>query len=260
MLKSLVISSEENSRNEFFRWFDQTLEPTSQHEVERELFFLAVVETVNNAAEHGNLNDPAKKISIQYLALEDSVLVSVADEGVGFSPEFVDIRNVSGERGRGLGLIKANTGLIIFNSAGNRVTLLKGTPVKEGGLKGLPENAFIWRNGIVFITGISADEKGAALKLFEEIIDQMGPSNLSQIFVDLNRIPLAIDEIKSFKALLTTGLYPALVFLNADDAVLENVIRLNEGAEVGGSLAAYSGLEELPELLNFEAGNKRDSS
>lgn len=121
-----IISSSEDDREFIFNFFELELEKVFKNEIERSLFFLALIEAVNNAAEHGNKNACDKKIKINYFFRKEFALVSVEDEGEGFEPVFPDLKNVNKPRGRGLGFIKANTDIVFFNQNANKIMFMKG--------------------------------------------------------------------------------------------------------------------------------------
>jgi anti-sigma regulatory factor (Ser/Thr protein kinase)/nucleoid DNA-binding protein len=99
----------------------------------------ALREGIQNAATHGNSDDPAKLIRFQYLLDEKKATIVISDEGGGFDTEnYLDGRRDSdalvtlreriakGERG-GLGLVLMLKCLdrVEYNAAGTEVTLTK---------------------------------------------------------------------------------------------------------------------------------------
>jgi serine/threonine-protein kinase RsbW len=75
---------------------------------------MAVRETVINAISHGNRNDPAKLVFIDYSATPDDkpavFVVSVRDQGPGFDPDTVrdplTPENILSANGRGIFLVR----------------------------------------------------------------------------------------------------------------------------------------------------------
>ena len=67
---------------------------------------LAVREAVANAIKHGNREDPAKKVEVEFGVEAGEVFIAVSDHGEGFDPEQVkdplDPENLLRPSGRGL--------------------------------------------------------------------------------------------------------------------------------------------------------------
>jgi len=90
---------------------------------------LALEEALVNACKHGNKMDPCKQVKVQYRITPQRVDVAVEDEGCGFNPgEVADPttdENLEKCHGRGLLLMRAYMSNVVFNSAGNKVTMTK---------------------------------------------------------------------------------------------------------------------------------------
>lgn len=90
---------------------------------------LALEEALANAIQHGNRNDPEKKIRIESLVTPEKVDISVTDEGSGFEPDALpDPRtenNLTKCSGRGVLLIKAYMDVVEFNAKGNCIHMIK---------------------------------------------------------------------------------------------------------------------------------------
>lgn len=71
---------------------------------------VATTEAVINAIQHGNKNDPTKKVKLTITANKDAVFIVVEDEGEGFDPSKLEDprtpENILKERGRGIFIIK----------------------------------------------------------------------------------------------------------------------------------------------------------
>lgn len=71
---------------------------------------IAVSEAVNNALNHGNKLDPAKKVFFDLIATAQKITITVRDEGEGFDPNEVadctDPENLLKSSGRGVYLIR----------------------------------------------------------------------------------------------------------------------------------------------------------
>lgn len=90
---------------------------------------LALDEALSNAVRHGNGADPCKKVTIAYIVSDDTVEISISDQGEGFKPGDVPdptlAENLERPHGRGIMLMKAYMSAVRFNGEGNRVTLVK---------------------------------------------------------------------------------------------------------------------------------------
>ena len=90
---------------------------------------LAVDEALLNAIEHGNRNDPDKKVRVTCRITEEWVEISVEDEGEGFDPDSIPDpttpEQMTATRGRGLFLIRHYMDEVRFNEKGNKITMLK---------------------------------------------------------------------------------------------------------------------------------------
>ena len=104
---------------------------------------MIIREAVGNAAEHGNQNDPERKIHINYLRSSDRLTIVVTDEGEGFdtsnflsradevSPlEHTRSRRETEDRPGGLGvfMMKKTCDTVAFNEVGNSIYLMKFLP------------------------------------------------------------------------------------------------------------------------------------
>ena len=87
----------------------------------------ALEEALSNAVLHGNGNDPAKALTVEYSANASSVAIVVQDEGVGFDPASVPDptrpENVDIPSGRGIMLMRAYMTEVEFDAPGNRVRM-----------------------------------------------------------------------------------------------------------------------------------------
>ncbi len=72
---------------------------------------LAVREAAVNAVLHGNEYDPNKKVTVSYEALEDSLIIKIADQGKGLKeeevPDPLSPENLLKRSGRGIFLIRS---------------------------------------------------------------------------------------------------------------------------------------------------------
>jgi serine/threonine-protein kinase RsbW len=87
----------------------------------------ALEEALSNATLHGNRDDPAKDLVIEYSADASTVAIVVEDEGIGFDPAAVPDptrpENVDIPSGRGIMLMRAYMTEVEFDPPGNRVRM-----------------------------------------------------------------------------------------------------------------------------------------
>jgi serine/threonine-protein kinase RsbW len=89
---------------------------------------IAVTEAVNNAINHGNQQDPTKKVfmAVDYLS-DRSLKFTITDEGKGFDyallPDPTDPENIEKISGRGVFLMKNLADSIEFSNDGKTVEM-----------------------------------------------------------------------------------------------------------------------------------------
>ena len=90
---------------------------------------LALEEALNNACRHGNGFDPDKRVTVEYDVTPERFVVRIADEGDGFDPDNLPDptaeENLEKPSGRGVMLMRVYMDDIIYNDAGNVVTMVK---------------------------------------------------------------------------------------------------------------------------------------
>lgn len=95
-------------------------------EVTPEEIYLSLDEAITNAMEHGNRWDPRKTIGIAIAVERDEMIISITDQGKGFSIKnirnMLRRRDVLSNRGRGIYIIKQFC-RITWNDAGNQIVL-----------------------------------------------------------------------------------------------------------------------------------------
>ena len=89
---------------------------------------IAVTEAVNNAINHGNQQDPTKKVYMEVDYLPDrSLKFTITDEGEGFDydllPDPTDPENIEKISGRGVFLMKNLADSIEFSNEGKSVEM-----------------------------------------------------------------------------------------------------------------------------------------
>ena len=97
---------------------------------------IALTEAVNNAIHHGNALDPAKQVTLGYVAEGEKITFMVSDEGPGFDfehlPDPTDPQNIEKPHGRGVFLMRALSDNVEFSDNGASVALTFSlTPVVE---------------------------------------------------------------------------------------------------------------------------------
>jgi len=88
---------------------------------------LALEEALTNAFRHGNRNDPAKTVTVEFQVRDDAVEIAVEDQGHGFDPSAVPDptadENLEIPSGRGIVLMKSFMAHVEFIHPGNRVSM-----------------------------------------------------------------------------------------------------------------------------------------
>ncbi len=88
---------------------------------------ITVTEAVNNAIWHGNKGDENKKVDIELRTQNNSLVVSIADEGPGFDYRNVkdptDPENLLHPSGRGVFIIKNFSDFAEYKGNGNHLEL-----------------------------------------------------------------------------------------------------------------------------------------
>jgi serine/threonine-protein kinase RsbW len=101
---------------------------------------LAIREAVANGVQHGNQEDPAKRVSVSFVLQPEEVAVRIADEGEGFDledlPDPLAPENLFKPRGRGILLMNSFMDEVNFEfdrDRGTAVTLRKRVPAPDPG-------------------------------------------------------------------------------------------------------------------------------
>jgi len=87
----------------------------------------ALEEALINAIEHGNGNDPAKTVTVEYVVSRALIVIEIEDYGEGFDPGAVPDstrrQNMDIPCGRGILLMRAFMSEVDFYAPGNRVRM-----------------------------------------------------------------------------------------------------------------------------------------
>jgi serine phosphatase RsbU (regulator of sigma subunit)/anti-sigma regulatory factor (Ser/Thr protein kinase) len=90
---------------------------------------IILTELFANAIYHGNGGDYSKKVTVGHIVNKQKVVVSIMDEGKGFDPKKIPDptlpENLVKDCGRGLFIVRSYVDSLEFNTAGNRVTVVK---------------------------------------------------------------------------------------------------------------------------------------
>lgn len=90
---------------------------------------LSLEESLLNAIEHGNKKDKNLSVNISFVIDETKILITIEDEGRGFShkelPDPTTDENILRSHGRGIYLIHKLMDEVRYNDGGNKVQLTK---------------------------------------------------------------------------------------------------------------------------------------
>lgn len=107
---------------------------------------LAIREAVANGVQHGNGEDPKKRVSVSFVLDHEAIEVQIRDQGDGFDleslPDPLAPENLFKPRGRGILLMNTFMDKVDFQfqaEGGTVVTLKKSLPAAESGGKGEDE-------------------------------------------------------------------------------------------------------------------------
>lgn len=88
---------------------------------------IAVTEAVNNAIEHGNMNDQEKEVVVQCVLDGKKLKFTISDQGQGFDfenlPDPTDPENIEKPNGRGIFLMKNLADKVEFRDKGSKVDI-----------------------------------------------------------------------------------------------------------------------------------------
>jgi len=98
---------------------------------------LALEEALVNAVKHGNKLEAGKCVRVQYHVTDQRADIAIEDQGCGFNPaELPDPtseENLEKCCGRGILLMRVYMSSVVFNPAGNKVTLTRFNEAYDAG-------------------------------------------------------------------------------------------------------------------------------
>ncbi|MBN2038176.1 MAG: SpoIIE family protein phosphatase [Chitinispirillaceae bacterium] len=93
---------------------------------------VSLTELLVNAIHHGNAKDYTRKVFVGHIVDGKKTVVSIMDEGQGFTPDMIPDptlpENIGKDCGRGLYIVRHYVDAIEFNPRANRVTITKHHP------------------------------------------------------------------------------------------------------------------------------------
>jgi len=126
--RELIIASELKELNNLRLFLNQIFSDTNLNRGYFNRVLLGLSEAVSNSIIHGNKNDCSKRVFIRILYGENKLVITVRDEGSGFSLDKVEDptrpENRKKENGRGLFLIQQMADEVYFYDGGNKIQIL----------------------------------------------------------------------------------------------------------------------------------------
>lgn len=126
---TITLDSNQESINKVTNYID-SIYSSSEKDISETYgnVIIAMTEAVNNAINHGNKNDPAKKITVSYKKIDSILSFTIVDEGPGFDyeniPDPTDPENLHKLNGRGIFLMKNLADEIHFHENGKKIELM----------------------------------------------------------------------------------------------------------------------------------------
>ncbi len=128
MERELIIASELKELNNLRLFLNQIFIETDLKRSYFNRVLLGLSEAVSNSIIHGNKNDCSKKVFIRFLYQEQKLVITITDEGSGFSFNNVEDPtkpdNLKKENGRGIFLIQQIADEVYFYDGGNKIQIL----------------------------------------------------------------------------------------------------------------------------------------
>jgi serine/threonine-protein kinase RsbW len=133
----MVIESDLNNIQKVEKITEKIAKYMRFSEEEQDSFAISVTEIVGNAIVHGNKQDKNKKVTVDFEYKNDMIVVSIQDEGKGFSEGDIanplEPENLLKESGRGIFIVRALMDQVDFirTKSGTRVRLVKKTKSQQ---------------------------------------------------------------------------------------------------------------------------------
>lgn len=126
-MHSIEIGSDLNNIPKVESLIDQVCEELSLNEDYYGNILIAVTEAVNNAIIHGNKNQEFKRVKVDVLKNDESLIFSVMDQGSGFDfqnlPDPTAPENLEKPDGRGIFLMKNLSDGVEYELNGSKVSI-----------------------------------------------------------------------------------------------------------------------------------------
>ncbi len=127
--EKIVLESNQESINKVTSYVDEIYNASSDKLKDAYgNIIIALTEAVNNAINHGNNNDPEKKVTVCYKKTDKNVSFTVEDEGNGFDyenvPDPTAPENLEKLNGRGIFLMTNLVDDIEFHENGKKIELI----------------------------------------------------------------------------------------------------------------------------------------
>lgn len=132
----LIIESDLNNVQKVEKITEKIAKYMRFSEEEQDSLAISVTEIVGNAITHGNKKVKSKKVTVDFEYKNDTITVSIQDEGAGFNESDIanplEPENLLKESGRGIFIVRALMDQVEFTrtNKGTNVRLVKKTKNK----------------------------------------------------------------------------------------------------------------------------------
>lgn len=126
MEQELILKSSLDSLADLEQFVDNIIDKAGLDEDTAARFQLVMSEACTNAIMHGNKMDESKKVFIKSEVMDNKIVVTVEDQGIGFNPDSVPdplaTDNLLKTSGRGVYLIRQYADKVSYSPKGNVLT------------------------------------------------------------------------------------------------------------------------------------------
>ena len=135
--EKLVIPSRIEKIEEAAEFIESAAKKMKFNDTDIDNIVIAITEAISNAILHANKEDDSKKVTIEVISKNNSMITKVTDEGPGFDPGEIDNPllpdNLLKESGRGIFILNSLLDSVdySFSDKGTEVTLVKKLPPGE---------------------------------------------------------------------------------------------------------------------------------